>query len=67
MRWEYCATRINTEDEIYAQRRLDGLGADGWELVTMTPAAPNGVSPESRFTFVAILKRPFDPDRVEEE
>ena len=41
MQWEYCVTRINTEDEFYAQKRLDGLGEDGWELVWLNLGTTN--------------------------
>ena len=62
MQWEYCVTRIDTEDQVHAQNRLDGLGADGWELVWLTPAPPTVAAPESKFTLQAIFKRPKDND-----
>ncbi|HSM02480.1 MAG TPA: hypothetical protein VK960_08615 [Acidimicrobiia bacterium] len=50
--WEYLATYGGT-NSADAQRRLNGFGADGWELVSVVP--PHDPSGQT----VLYLKRPL--------
>lgn len=65
MRWEYrtiaieCAGRMQGDPLIDPahERRLNGFGAEGWEVVAAMPI----VDPDSRLdALVYVMKRPVD-------
>ena len=62
-RWEYLIENINRSVVFSLEQRMNMLGADGWELVSLTPIllGKGGVSIPVESTtenFMAVYKRP---------
>lgn len=65
--WEYkiisLPALLNDDDEYDVEDRLCRHGAEGWELVAVTPGLPGHLSPRSAAGELAfIFKRPIRID-----
>lgn len=67
MKWEYHTITLIAEKKAPGEyvigeshvRELDGLGSEGWELVSVVPMMQDGVLHEVTY----VLKRPLQPSR----
>lgn len=55
--WEYKVIVFNEDDCENDSLELNGLGQEGWELVSVTTAIPRGIFTEGYYS-IAYLKRP---------